>query len=142
MFVRSNGKIRLTDETYASWLRLVTFIFPGVASIFFVLSLIWETFYFSILFGIFSISSFLMGSIMLVSSIRRETDTGAYDGLVSVIPATEDRAKQVIFRLYKGPEALDKARSVSFKVDHGAIPIVEFDDDDVDLEDDEEEPRK
>lgn len=138
MFIRSNGKIRLTNETYSLWFFLANIWYPGIASVLFIIYLIWENSYFLSLMGFLVFLMFLVGCVLFVSDKRRKEDTGAYDGLVSVIGATEDHPKQVIFRLYGGPEALDTADSVSFKVDHGVIPIVEFDDD----VEDEEDTRK
>lgn len=140
MFVRSNGKIRLTDEAYASWFGLITIWYPGIASVCFILSLIWEKEYWTLIMSICVTCSLLAGVAIRISDKRRKEDINSYDGLVSVISATEGRPKQVIFRLYQGPEMLDSSDSVSFKVDHGVIPIVEFDEDD-DVEDNEE-PRK
>lgn len=140
MFVRSNGKTRLSDKGYAGWLWITTLLIPLEGVLIFGLSFVMEI-HPVLAFGVLSIFGSFMGLVLHISKKRKLADTFAYDGLVSVIPATEDHSKQVIFRLYKGPEALDDASSVSFKVDHGAIPIVEFDDD-VEIEDDEEEPRK
>lgn len=139
MFIRSNGKIRLTNEAYASWFGLVTVWYPGIALVCLVLSLIWEKGYWTLIASISVGASLLAGVAIRISDKRRKEDTAAYDGLVSVVPATEDRVKQVIFRLYQGPEALDEQSKILLKVDHGAISIEEFDENEPD---EDEEPRK
>ncbi len=128
MFLISNdSKIRLTNDAFDIWTFVIRLVIPVTGVLCFVMSLIWDLPRTDEALGILAVIAFIMGWILTVSDKRRTKDSTAYDGQILV----EGSMHTLI--LYKGPEILSTQKSVSFKVNHGEIPVVELGPEDEDI---------
>ncbi len=122
MFTIINNKLVLTDTAYNVGKKLVLLIIPGLSSLYFVLSSIWDFRSSEQVIGMLAIVATFLGVCLIISSRQYEASGAAYDGqMIVMIP--EDGPKIFSLQLDGDPEELEHKDSITFKIGPGETPI-------------------
>lgn len=107
--------MRLSDAGYDDVKRVITLTLPGLASLMFLASYIWELPSAKFVIGLLALISLLGGICISISTKRYLESESFYDGKI-VVSFPEDGPKRFSLELDGDPDDLDKKDFVAFKV--------------------------
>ncbi len=117
----TNTSLVLSDRTYNKVKQAAQIVLPGIGSLYFGLSTIWDLPAGEEVVGTTSLMTVFLGTLLGISSKQYKNSDVGYDGEMVV---TEDGGgvKNFMLSLDKDPEDLKDMKSVSFKVQKNGTP--------------------
>ncbi len=114
-----------SDKTYSAAKKLVQVILPALSSLYFGLASVWGLSNAEQVVGTLAVITTFLGVCLGISTKQYESSGAAYDGQI-VVTTPEIGPKLFSLQLDNNPEDIENKKSITFKVQSEAPPVVDI----------------